>query len=63
MKKEKLQWSSKKCKGSQGTTTSNYRPIQWATQKKNIQILIKTGPGRIENINGPITSTEIETMI
>ena len=34
MKKEKLQLTPQKYKGSQETTTNNYRPIKWTTQKK-----------------------------
>ena len=47
--------------------TSNYVPIKWTTWKKWTIFrkvkLSKTDPGRIENLNKCITSTEIETVI
>ena len=31
MKKEKLQWTPQKYKGSQASTTSKYMPTKWTT--------------------------------
>ena len=60
--KKKLQRTSQKYKGSQETIISNNMPRKWRTSKKwtNFQKGLKQE--EIENINGPITSTEIETV-
>ena len=68
MKKEKLQQTTKKYKGSSETTMSNHMPIKWTTWKKWTKFLEKynlpkLNQKEIENLNRPITSTEIETVI
>ena len=64
MNKEKLQWTLQKCKGSQESTTSNYankldnlEEMDKFLEKYNLPRL---NQDRIEKMNGPITSTEIE---
>ena len=59
MKKEKLQLTPQKYKLSFKTTTSNYMPIRWITQKK----MDKTEPKEIENMNRLTTSNDIKTMM
>ena len=65
MKKEKLQLTAQKYKGTYETTTSNSMPIIRTTQKKfsERQNLPKLNQEEIENMNKPITSSEIETPI
>ena len=51
---------------SQETTTSNYMPIEWTTWKKWKILsynLPRLNQEEIENMNRPITSAEIETVI
>ena len=64
MKMEKSQQTMQK----QETTTSNYMPIKWKTWKKIDELLekynlLKLTQEEIENLNRPITSTKIETVI
>ena len=51
-----------------GATISNYMPIKWTTGKKWDKLLEKykfpkLNQEKIENLNRPITSAEIETVI
>ena len=68
MKKEKQQQTSQKQKGTQTTSRSNCRSIKLTTQEKNGPTIRKAQsskiePEEIENMNRPITSTEIEAII
>ena len=67
MKMEKSPQTTQKYKGSQETTNSNYLPVKWTTWKKwtNSQksTTFQNSQEEIENLNRPITSTEIETVI
>ena len=47
MKKDKLQMTSWKYKGSQETTISNYMPVKWITGR-NERILRKVQPSQTE---------------
>ena len=61
---EKSQQTTQKYKGSQETTISNYMPIKWTTWKKwTNSFFPKLNQKEIKNLNRPITSTEIETVI
>ena len=67
MKNEKLKSTPQKYKGLLETPTSSYTPIKW-TNRRNGQILgkynlAKLNQGEIENMNSPITSTDIESVI
>ena len=67
MKMQKSQQTTQKYKGSQETTINNYMPIKWTTWKKwtNSQksITFQNRTRKKENLNRPITSTDIETEI
>ena len=69
MKMERSQQTTQKYKGSQETTINNYMPIKWTTIKwkkwTNSQksTTFQNSTKEIENLNRPITSTEIETVI
>ena len=64
---QKSQQTTQKYKGSQETTINNYMPIKWTTWKKwtNSQksITFQNRTRKKENLNRPITSTDIETEI
>ena len=65
---ERSQQTTQKYKGSSETTVSNYMPIKWTMWKKWTNSLkkysfSKLNQEEIENLNRPITSTEIETVI
>ena len=67
MKKEKYQLTLQKYKASCEITTSNYMSIKWTTWKKWTNLgkhnLPRLNKEEIENINRPITSTEIKTVL
>ena len=68
MKKEKVQPTPQKYKGTQETTISNDMPIQQINQKKMGKFLQRyIPPGlsheEIEPMNRQITSTELKTVI
>ena len=67
MKMKRSQQTTQKYKGSQETTISNYMPIKWTIWKKWTFLekynIPKLNQEEIENLNRPITSTEIETVI
>ena len=68
MKREKSQLALQKYKGLYETTTNNYMPKKCTTMKKMDKLLERynfpiLNQEELENINRPITSNEIETII
>ena len=68
MKKEMLQQTLQKYKGTKETTTNNYMPIQQTTQKKGAKFLERYNLPRLnweetETLSRLIASTEIEIVI
>ena len=64
---ERSQQTTQKYKGSSETTVSNYMPIKWTMWKKWTNSLKKYNFSKlkqeeIENLNRPITNTEIKTV-
>ena len=68
MKVEKSQQMTQKYKELSKTTISNYMPIKWTNLEEMNEFLEqynfpKLNQEEIENLNRPITSREIETVI
>ena len=67
MKMERSQQTTQKYKGSYETTINNYMPIKWTTWKKWTNswkcTTFQNWTRKKENLNRPISSMEIETVI